>query len=260
MTTLTFESINHSPRRAAVRRGVRPAPRVQAVMPLPISVVVRETGSDASWRTRRALLALFGLTVALHAGVIVALRNGGEIGPLPPKQAAPLAIDLAPPPPPPPPPPKVEPPKPLPRVVKVAPAMAPPQLPVVSQAPADNGPPTADTVQVAVAAPAAPVIAPPAPPPPEPVSEPRGFAGYRNNPAPDYPVQAQDRGQQGRVLLNVHVTAQGRVDNITVSQSTGFKILDDSAIKAVRNWSFEPAMRGKTPVDAWVKVPLSFKI
>jgi protein TonB len=266
MTALTFESINYSPRRAAVRRQVQPA--VRALNPSPAAAVpsltalasaTRTIGAEG-WRRRGGLAALLGVTLVLHVGVIAALQHGGEIAPLPPKATPPLAIEFAPPPPPPP-----EPPKPLPQVAKVtpAPAKAPPQLPVVKQLPVDDGPPSANTVQVAQAAPPAPVAAPPAPPAPpaaEPVTEPRGFVGYLNNPAPEYPALAQDRGLQGRVILKVHVLATGKPDNIAIGKSSGHKILDDAAIKAVLAWTFDPAKRGQTPVEGWVSVPLNFKL
>ncbi|WP_217428393.1 energy transducer TonB [Rugamonas rivuli] len=253
---MTFESINYSPRRAAVRRQARPAPVVQVA--LPVSVAIPQAGTIAGKGDRRGLVAVVGLAVVLHAGVIVAFQQGGQIDPLPPKAAEPLAIEFAPPPPPPPEPPKVQP-----QVAKVAPApaKAPPQVPVVAQAPVDDGPPSANTVQVATPAPPAPVAAAPAPPPPpEPVTEPRGYAGYRSNPAPDYPALAQDRGLQGNVVLKVHVLASGKPDNVAVDKSSGHKILDDAAVKAVLAWSFDPAKRGQTPIDGWVKVPLNFKL
>jgi protein TonB len=119
---------------------------------------------------------------------------------------------------------------------------------------------TADTVQVA----RAPVeAAPEAPPPPkveEPVTEPKGYAGYLRNPAPDYPPAAQKRGLEGKVVLKVHVLASGQPDNVTVAKSSGHQILDDAALKAVTQWAFAPARRGQTPIDGWVQVPLTFKI
>lgn len=255
MTTLTFESINYSPRRAAVRRSARPAPRAAAQQPLAI-VTPRAAGDARAARNQAGLAALLVLTVGLHAAVIYELKQRGDIEPIPP-QAPPLAIEFAPPPPPPP-----EPPKPIPHVPKVAPTPAapPPQLPVVNQAPVDDGPPSADTVQVAQAAPPAPPVAA-APPAPEPVTEPRGYVGYRSNPPPEYPSLAQDRGWQGKVILRVHVLASGRADNIVVSTSTGHKVLDDSAIKTVlKIWVFEPARRGQTAIDGWVNIPLNFKL
>jgi protein TonB len=258
MTTMTFESSSFSPRRAAVRRSAAPTRQaVTAPVAPPAAALVKPVGLGK--RNKVGLAALAGITLVLHGAVIVALKHSGESTPLP--HVHELAIELAPPPPPPPEPPKV-----IPKIVKVAPApvKAAPQMPVVRQVtPVDSTPSTAETVQVATTpAPpvAAPVVVAPPPPAPEPVTEARGYAGYRNNPAPDYPVQAQNRGQQGKVVLNVHVLASGKVGEVTVSKTTGFKILDDSAIKAVMNWSFEPAKRGQTPIDGWVKVPLDFKI
>lgn len=263
MTAMTFESINYSPRRAAVRRNARPV-IVAVAQAAPISAVSHPVGSAGGLRKKGGLAALVALALLLHAGVIVGLKQGGQIDPLPPKATPPLAIEFAPPPPPPPEPPKIQP-----QVAKVtpAPAKAPPQVPVVNQAPVDDGPPSAKTVQVAQAAPPAPVAAAPTPPAPpaqvpitEPVTEPRGYAGYRSNPAPDYPALAQDRGLQGQVVLKVHVLASGKADNVAVDKSSGHKILDDAAIKAVLAWSFDPAKRGQTPIDGWVKVPLNFKL
>jgi protein TonB len=259
MTTLTFGSINYSARKAAVRRAARPVQPAAVVEPTPVSTVLRQIGETTAGN-RGGLAALAGVTLLAHVGVIVALHQPAKLEPLQPT-LQPLAIEIAPPPPPPPPPP--EPPKPQVAKVVPAPVKAAPPLPVVRPESVDNGPPTADSVQVATEptpAPAPVVAAPPAPPAPEPVTEARGFVGYRSNPAPEYPALAQDRGMQGRVLLKVHVLASGKPDNVTVEKSTGFKILDDAAIKAVLQWSFDPAKRGQTPIDGWVTVPLNFKL
>jgi periplasmic protein TonB len=259
MTTLSFESVKYSPRKAAVRRAVRRVPPRAATGQQPVSAAIRQLRA-AGVRNKGGLAALVGLTVLAHVGAIVALQRPAASHQEQPR-VQPLAIEIAPPPPPPPPPP--EPPKPQPRIVKAAPVKAAPPLPVVSPQAVDDGPPAADTVQVATApapAPAPAVAAPPPPPPPEPVTEARGFVGYRNNPAPDYPALAQDRGMQGRVILKVHVLASGKADNVTVDKSTGFKILDDAAIKAVLQWTFDPARRGQTAIDGWVTVPLNFKL
>jgi len=251
MTTMTFESIHHSPRRVAARRNVRPS-GASGIVRLVAPVVRGQVGQVPS--NQRGLFILIGLAVVLHVAIIGAVQHAGPIEALPPK-VEPLAIEFAPPPPP---PPEVKP-KPLPQLPKpvVALPKPAPSVPVVSQAPVDTAP-TADTVAVAQAAPPAP----PAPPPPapEPVTEPRGFAGYLSNPAPVYPVQAQDRGLEGRVILKVHVLASGKPDNVTVAKSSGHRILDDAAIKAVQAWAFDPAKRGRTPIDGWVNVPLNFKL
>lgn len=252
---------NYGQRREALRRA-----QVSTRRPLKLVVpadVAQARPIATQKKGRAAIAALFAVATVLHIGVYAVLGEAGP-APAPIKKANPIAIDLAPPPPPPPPPP--EPPKPQPQVAKVptpAPAKAPPPpLPVVAEA--SDGPADANTVQVSNTpqppAPPAPAPAPPPPPPPEPVTEPRGYAGYLKNPAPEYPLVAQERGMQGRVVLKVHVLASGKPDSVTVESSTGFKILDDAAVKAVLAWSFDPAKRGSTPIDGWVKVPLSFKL
>jgi periplasmic protein TonB len=92
------------------------------------------------------------------------------------------------------------------------------------------------------------------------VTEPRGYAGYLRNPAPDYPLAAQKRGLEGKVTLKVHVLASGQPESVAVATSSGHQILDDAAIKAVQQWAFAPARRGQTPIDGWVHVPLNFRI
>ena len=86
------------------------------------------------------------------------------------------------------------------------------------------------------------------------------LAGYLNNPAPAYPAAALLKGIQRHIILNVHVLASGHAEAVTVFKSSGQRILDDSAIKTVTAWLFEPAKRGDTPIDGWVKVPINFKI
>jgi protein TonB len=155
------------------------------------------------------------------------------------------------PPPPPPPPnvvalkkppkPKVKP-KPAPKLVEPPPVQTPTQV-TDTNAPVVSAPP-----------------APPAPPVEEKVTEPSAGAGYLNNPAPVYPEIAMDNGWEGKVLMKVHVLANGSPDSVSVIKSSDIDVLDDEAVRTVKKWSFVPAMRGKTPVDGWVTVPISFNL
>jgi protein TonB len=152
--------------------------------------------------------------------------------------------------PPPPPPPKVvainKPPKPKVQP-KPAPKVEPPPVatptPVQADAPVVSAPP-----------------APPAPPVVEKVTEPHAGAGYLDNPPPVYPDVAMERGWEGKVLMKVHVLASGKPDNVSVLKSSGKEVLDDEAVRTVKQWSFVPAMRGTTPTDGWVTVPISFNL
>jgi protein TonB len=254
MTALTFESFNNSPRRAAIRRNARPVLHVVPVQPA--ATLIRKESDVIGRSNKTGLIALVGLAVVVHAGLFFAIHQAGPIETVKPK-LVPLTIDIAPPPPPPP-PPEVKP-KPLPQIAKpvAAPVKAAPPLPVVHDAPATTDP-SADTVQVATSA--APVTAPVAAAP-ERVTAPRGFIGYKSNPPPEYPPEAQRRRLQGRGVLNVHVLATGKPGEVTVTKSSGSPILDDAFIKTIMtSWVFEPGMRGDTPVDGWVKVPFNFQL
>jgi protein TonB len=83
---------------------------------------------------------------------------------------------------------------------------------------------------------------------------------YRVNPEPPYPRMARKRGYQGTVLLSVMVNKEGRVENLWVFESSGYNILDNAALDAVKDWLFEPGRQGDKPVDMWVQVPVRFEI
>jgi protein TonB len=77
---------------------------------------------------------------------------------------------------------------------------------------------------------------------------------------PQYPLSARHRGIEGTVLLKVHITEQGLVQDVSVERSAGSPELDRSAMEALRRWRFEPARRGKAAVAAWVLVPVTFEL
>jgi len=81
---------------------------------------------------------------------------------------------------------------------------------------------------------------------------------YRDNARPAYPMAARLRGYEGVVLLSVDVSADGRVGDLTVKRSSGYEILDRSALEAVRTWTFEPGRRMGRPVQMRVDVPVKF--
>lgn len=83
---------------------------------------------------------------------------------------------------------------------------------------------------------------------------------YRVNPEPPYPATARRRRQEGRVLLAVRVTSQGRASRIELKQSSGFPALDEAAWQAVRGWEFEPARLGALAVESEIEVPVRFKL
>jgi TonB family protein len=88
-------------------------------------------------------------------------------------------------------------------------------------------------------------------------SDPRPVAG---NPKPVYPRLAIRRGLEGEVSLAVSVSASGEVSGILISKPSGSKLLDQAALKAVRQWQFTPAIRDGTASPATTTIPVQFRL
>ncbi|RQS09656.1 energy transducer TonB [Burkholderia sp. Bp8991] len=266
MTGLLIEYGVPPARRHAARTAAAvavPAIRLPPAVP-PARKDVRPA-QPGGWRGAGAIALA---VAALHAGIaLLAARAPAEPRVQPPRPL-PMTVELTRPPEPLPqaahPPPPVVTPKPLkqaptppkPRAAAAYQAAAPAVVPAMAR---DAS--TAAPAQVA-AAPAIPNPAPVSAAPAAPVREsaPIGDAAYLRNPAPDYPAFAQDQGWEGRVVLRVHVLANGTPDSVEVRTSSGRRVLDNAAVAAVKRWTFVPAKRGDEAVDGWVNVPIDFKL
>ncbi|OHC63906.1 MAG: hypothetical protein A3H93_08035 [Rhodocyclales bacterium RIFCSPLOWO2_02_FULL_63_24] len=173
-----------------------------------------------------------------------------------PAPLAVLSVSLLPPAPEIKPQPEIVPPRPKPVERRPTPTPQPIQLAAPAEAPAPAPPPIAVAPAPTVAAPPAPVAPPPAAVP----TPPRFDTDYLYNPKPDYPAISRRLGEQGRVLLRVHVASDGTAADVQVQVSSGSPRLDQSALDAVRRWRFVPAKLGKEPIAAWVQVPIAFTL
>ena len=77
---------------------------------------------------------------------------------------------------------------------------------------------------------------------------------------PPYPRGARKSGWQGRVILQLSITPHGRVMTADIHESSGYSLLDNSAIQAAKNWTFEPAKNGGFPVSSTVNIPIQFDL
>jgi len=256
------------------------------------SALFTENFSQRSWARKdqdpktghERLAQAWGVVCALLLhGAIVALLLSMEVKRTPIEPPRPMWVSLVQVPEPKPPAPVVEPPEPEPVVRRPPPrpqpkptpnpqpVQAPDSAPAVQPTPAApiiaSDAPSSTAVREAPANPApnpvppAPVAEAPAPEPPSaPLSEPRFDAAYLNNPAPAYPSLSRRLGEQGRVLVRVHVDAQGIPTSVVLRASSGHERLDTVALDTVRRWKFVPARRGAEPVSAWVIVPIVFNL
>jgi periplasmic protein TonB len=69
----------------------------------------------------------------------------------------------------------------------------------------------------------------------------------RNKP-PLYPDEAVRLGQQGAVIVLIHVTPNGVAGGADILQSSGSALLDQSALDAVMTWRFLPAVKDGAPM------------
>lgn len=142
------------------------------------------------------------------------------------------------------------------RVVKQAPMpLAIPDPAPVPEAPTGvvSAPPEP---QPAVTEPVA--AAPVAPPAPPKVELPSSDANYLNNPQPPYPPLSKRLGEQGRVMVRVHISADGIATRAEVQRSSGFARLDETAVQTVLRWRYVPGKRAGVPEAMWYIVPVTF--
>ena len=85
-------------------------------------------------------------------------------------------------------------------------------------------------------------------------------ANYKKQTTPHYPTQAINLGWEGTVILHVKLLKDGAIKRLIVAQSSGYKLLDKAAIKAVQQWEFYPTIINGQAHDSLVKVPVQFII
>jgi TonB family protein len=77
---------------------------------------------------------------------------------------------------------------------------------------------------------------------------------------PPYPQFARAQGWEGTVVLRIKINQSGAVDSVRTRKSSGFPILDESAIHSVKTWRFEPAKDGEFPIPVTVDLPIRFDL
>lgn len=187
---------------------------------------------------RRPNWAWIVAILLVHVALLYGLVKFDVIQVAPQKKA--LVVDLIAEPPAPP----VQKPEPQPVVVEQAePVMvAPPQI-----------------IQTAAPPPPPQIMVTTAPPPPKVVAAPAPPAGpvmvgdlderLLEGRPPRYPVDSRRKREQGTVVVRLLIGTDGRVQQISIAQSSGFARLDQAAIQAIRDWRWQPIIRDGQPVE-----------
>ena len=77
---------------------------------------------------------------------------------------------------------------------------------------------------------------------------------------PTYPATAYRAREEGTVLVSADIDASGAPVSVDVARRSGSRALDQAAVTAVRQWRFDPAMRGGKAVTSTVEVPVEFRL
>jgi protein TonB len=103
-----------------------------------------------------------------------------------------------------------------------------------------------------------------APPPPPPPAKPKRVGGELQAPAlihrvePDYPGVAVAAKVSGTVILEATVNESGTVTDVHVLRS--ILLLDQAAIKAVKQWRYQPLVLNGQPVPFILVVTVTFSL
>ncbi len=75
-----------------------------------------------------------------------------------------------------------------------------------------------------------------------------------------YPRNEVTDGREGWVVLNMMIDPKGKPYEVMVADSSGNPAFEKAALKAVNWLDFQPARRGKTPIDSSFTFKMKFAI
>lgn len=187
--------------------------------------------SGPSWTT---ILTILAAHVVLLYGLVTF-----DVIPIAPKTKV-LVVDLI-----------AEPPLPPSEKPKPEPVMAEKIKPVIEVPPPIVQTPTPPPPQISVTATPSPPkpVAVSAPPSSGPVTVGDLDERLLEGRPPRYPMESRRKKEQGTVVVRLLIGTDGRVQQISIAQSSGFDRLDQAALQAIRTWRWQPTIRDGQPVE-----------
>jgi periplasmic protein TonB len=213
---------------------------------------------------RRAPLAAIGVILAHVAGLalLLYLRDEPREQPVPLQSVQVSVISASPRPAPQPAAKPVTPPAPKPSIKPPVRVQAPVPPPAESPRPAPQ------QAQQQPAAPAAPPVAPAAPASETAPAHPTLALNVPKNVShvdcsvakPDYPYQSQRRGETGTARVRFVIGLDGRIEEVSLAQSSGSARLDGAALNAMRQSSCQPYKENGEAIRAAYTQPFVFDL
>lgn len=77
---------------------------------------------------------------------------------------------------------------------------------------------------------------------------------------PEYPLSAELMGVTGRVVVRIRVSETGAVTAVEVTESEPPGVFDDATVRAIRRWTFTPAVFRGRPVPTWCRTAVVFTL
>jgi len=75
-----------------------------------------------------------------------------------------------------------------------------------------------------------------------------------------YPDASKRAGEEGRCIVQVTVSADGRITGETIQQTSGFPRLDEACLKGVHGQRMKPATEDGKPVEKTASLPIVWKL
>ncbi len=77
---------------------------------------------------------------------------------------------------------------------------------------------------------------------------------------PVYPSDLRERNVEGKVILELLLNKNGKVEKVKIYKTSGFKQFDQAAREAVAKWVFTPTKKDGKKVRARIRMPIKFKL
>ncbi len=78
--------------------------------------------------------------------------------------------------------------------------------------------------------------------------------------APTYPTSMVKKGIEGKVYIQMGIDKYGKPTSATIIKSSGYAPLDSSALVAVKQYQFKPAIVKDKAVESMITLPIQYKL